>query len=180
MRLFNTIMIKFIKKVLNMNWEENKVIYENDMDKLTVGHFLYGSCHLFALSLERVFKYKIACLLEFDEEKNKEYLIHAFCVHPKNKNLIIDAAGIRDKKEALSYYPNNFMETYEIEGVEAKNLILDWIKCGNLHQYGEDYLSISPDLTLIFENEEQIINDFIIDNKSSYAINGLKIKKKLK
>lgn len=145
---------------------EEKIIIENENGTLSVGNYLYGSCHLFALSLSEKFGYEIGCVMENDGVGTETYLVHAFCYFPDNPDLIIDAGGIRDKESTLESYPVSFTETFEIGN--AKDIILDWMKIGRLSNYGDDYLPTEPSLSCIFKDEKEIIDNFIEENKNSY------------
>jgi hypothetical protein len=79
--------------------ELNESINYDDIEQ-----FMTEQCIPFAVALSEIFpEYKIACInnsyeLDEDEESESEYnydFVHAFCYHPQNHKIIVDAKGIR-------------------------------------------------------------------------------------
>lgn len=101
-------LIKIIKE------EYNKIINEDDIEQ-----WMSGDCIPFAVALNEIFpEYEFAVLNdEYDvDDEDIEYnfnFVHAFCYHPKNYNIIIDAKGIRKLKDLYDDF-------YDI------NPVIDW------------------------------------------------------
>lgn len=60
-----------------------------------------GYCGEFAVALHKVFGYKLGGFYEETDEDGDIYfdMVHLFAFHPSDNNKIIDARGIRTKKE---------------------------------------------------------------------------------
>lgn len=91
-----------IDKVKNFKQFVNENI--NHFDEDDVEKWMDGECIPFAVALNEIFpQYQIAVLNdEYDVDEDIEYnfnFVHAFCYHPKNHNIIIDAKGIRKLKD---------------------------------------------------------------------------------
>lgn len=91
----------------------------NHFDEDDVEKWMGGECIPFAVALNEIFpQYQIAVLNdEYDvDDEDIEYnfnFVHAFCYHPKNHNIIIDAKGIRKLKDL-------YEDFYDI------NPVIDW------------------------------------------------------
>ncbi len=99
----------------------NKV-NENFNEKEDVEKWMTGECIPFAVALTHIFpEYKIAVIndlkddsdwedddddeLEIEEKPKYDYnFVHAFCYHPRNHKIIIDARGIRALDDLYQYY----------------------------------------------------------------------------
>lgn len=158
--------------------KEEDIIYKEKNKELSVSNYLYGSCHLFALVLSEVYGYEIGCTMENDGMGSDTYLVHAYCYFPENPDLIIDAGGIRDKENVLAEYPISFLETFEIGN--AKDILTSWMNDKGLSNFGDDYLPTEPELSIVFENEKELIINFIKENDRFYNYEKMKKSKKLK
>jgi len=91
----------------------------NNIDEDNVDQWMRGECIPFCVALNDIFpEYQIAVINdEFDEvDEDSEYnfnFVHAFCYHPKNHNIIIDAMGVRKLKDL-------YEDFYDI------NPVIDW------------------------------------------------------
>lgn len=85
--------------------ENTKKIDINDIEQ-----WLIGECIPFAVALNEIFpEYKIAVMNdEFEDvDEDAEYnfnFVHAFCYHPKNHEIIIDALGVRKLSDLYDDY----------------------------------------------------------------------------
>lgn len=68
------------------------------------GKYCRGYCGEFAVALHRVFGYKLGGFYEkeSDDWGTTFSMIHLFAYHPTDKNLVIDARGIRPKETVKS------------------------------------------------------------------------------
>jgi hypothetical protein len=119
--------------------ELNKYLFEYDFDflhvcrefkiseKYSIENYLYGRCHIFALALSEHTNFKVGALIDnepFHDTNGFPCLEHAFCYF--NDDLIIDARGIKSKKEILQEYCSESNDIIEIK--DAKELLQDWIQ----------------------------------------------------
>lgn len=94
--------IKKFKQFLN---ESANKINEDDVEQ-----WLRGECIPFAVALNELFpEYQIAVMNDEmeDVDEDAEYnfnFVHAFCYHPKNHNIIIDALGVRKLADLYDDY----------------------------------------------------------------------------
>ena len=124
----------------------------------SVGLYLHGRCHLFALKLHEMTQYPISAYIElepWDDNYNildKPALIHAFCM--LNDSLSIDALGVRSQNTVEAEYCFESNELLVTRGEETRKLLVDWIAADLLYDY-------EP-------HEEQALERYIqlmIDNK---------------
>ncbi len=117
-----------------------------EADDKNIGIYCTGLCGEFAVALSETFGYKLGAIVQVthDEEYDEDVktFVHAFCYHPTNKTVGIDAVGMRpisemmkdvfvDKKGKLVFEPTSKKELDELtmEGLwnesieEAKKLI---------------------------------------------------------
>lgn len=106
---------KFIVAILREAFNENNQPFDED----DVEQWISGECIPFAVALKEIFpEYGLAVLNdEYDVDNDDvEYnfnFVHAFCYHPKNPRIIIDAKGVRPLKEM-------YEDFYDI------NPVVDW------------------------------------------------------
>lgn len=106
-----------IFKIIKENYN-NYIEESTDFDE-TVEKWMSGECIPFAVALSEIFpEYKIAVLNdEFDvDDEDIEFnynFVHAFCYHPSNDRIIIDAKGVRRLKELYDDF-------YDV------NKVIDW------------------------------------------------------
>lgn len=120
--------------------DDEHILFNFDDSLITNSHYLYGSCHLFALVYSEVTGAEIGCLMsesEFYSESEQQYfsevfLDHAFCFHPENKNLIIDAKGIRYLTEIEAQYISGMNSDIVYN---STNFINSWIKQNKLSYF---------------------------------------------
>ena len=82
----------------------SKILFEGD----DVGIYCTGLCGEFAVALSEMFGYKLGSIVQVthDEDYDEDVytFVHAFCFHPTDKSLGIDAVGIRPIDEMLEYF----------------------------------------------------------------------------
>ena len=108
-----------INKIIS---EEYKKILTENIDEDDVEQWISGDCIPFAVALNEIFpEYNIAVLndeIETETDEDIEYnfnFVHAFCYHPNNSRIIIDAKGIRPIKELYDdFYDINPVIDWEI------------------------------------------------------------------
>jgi hypothetical protein len=109
---------KTLKKIIhNTFYQSINEDYFNLKDEIR--QWMTGECIPFAVALNEIFpEYKLAVLkdvfedIDEDEEYNFNF-VHAFCYHPKNHEIIIDAVGISKLDDLYDYF-------YDI------NPLIDW------------------------------------------------------
>lgn len=137
--------------------------------------YLHGNCHLFALLYSEITGAEIGCIVsesDFYSESEQSYfsqlfLDHAFCFHPTNKSLIIDAKGIRYLSQVEAEYTSGFNEDI-IQNNSSEHFLRSWIKEKKLN----DFASNEKELL-----KNYILNFFIPNNydKTPEEIQSLKI-----
>lgn len=75
-----------------------------DQDDQQRDLYLYGSCHLLAVALHRLTGRPIVAALAYDEDIDKEALIH--CWVELDGEELLDAGGITSAKSSLQNYPD--------------------------------------------------------------------------
>lgn len=98
---------------------------------LTVGDYLQGRCHLFALALNHKMGYPVVSLMDADavfdegtEEESRGFaLTHAFCQLPGD--LAMDARGIRTMSEMIAEYECQAWEMVVITDHAAKDIFVE-------------------------------------------------------
>lgn len=85
---------------MRFKYFKENIFNENDIEK-----WISGECIPFTVALNEIFPhYGIAVLNDqydlddFEIEYNFNF-VHAFCYHPENHKIIIDAKGVRDLKD---------------------------------------------------------------------------------
>ncbi len=117
-------------------------LFNLNNNKITNMYYLHGNCHLFALLYSEITGAEIGCLVsesehysEFEKSYfNELYLDHAFCFHPTDNNLIIDAKGIRYLSQVEAEYTSGFNEEI-LRNSQGENLIKSWIKEKKLNDF---------------------------------------------
>lgn len=81
--------------------KENKEFIENKEDMIY--DYMSGDCIHFAVALQEHFpEYEFEIL--YDEKEEGIDFVHVYCYHPSNNRIIIDAEGVRSKREMLEYF----------------------------------------------------------------------------
>lgn len=112
--------------------------------------YLYGECHVFALALQEVFGYQMKFALdEFDEELEREVLIHAFCFEGDH---VIDARGISHASDVLEPYDYNDVHFEEVELSALEQMM----ESGFVHR---------PD-----DGQYKELVQYLLDNKETYQV----------
>ena len=152
--------MKVYKKLLleTTNWTKDE---EEELDI-----WMTGECIPFAVALSEAFpEYRTAILLsqyELDEDEDSEYdfdFVHAFCYHPSNHKIIIDAKGVR----ALSDLYDDF---YDIDpridwDIPNSKFLID--NYSGVQFYSEESYDWSDE----FYNDAK---DWITKHKSKYQV----------
>ncbi len=131
-------------------------LFNLNNNKITNMYYLHGNCHLFALLYSEITGAEIGCLVsesehysEFEKSYfNELYLDHAFCFHPTNNNLIIDAKGIRYLSQVEAEYTSGFNEEI-LKNSQGENLIKSWIKEKKLNDFEN--------------NEKELLKQYILN-----------------
>jgi len=163
--------------------------YNEDFKTLELEHFLFklndkevtnldylhGNCHLFSLLYSEITGTEIGCLVsqsDFYSESTQSYfsqlfLDHAFCFHPTDKSLIIDAKGIRYLSQVEAEYTSGFNADI-IQNNSSEIFLKSWIKEKKLNDF-------APNEKELLKN--YILNFFIPNNydKTPEEIQSLKI-----
>ena len=137
--------------------------------------YLHGNCHLFSLLYSEITGTEIGCLVsqsDFYSESTQSYfsqlfLDHAFCFHPTDKSLIIDAKGIRYLSQVEAEYTSGFNADI-IQNNSSEIFLKSWIKEKKLNDF-------APNEKELLKN--YILNFFIPNNydKTPEEIQSLKI-----
>ena len=154
---------KMIDKVKNFKQSVNEqnTINENDIEQ-----WMSGECIPFCVALNEIFpQYQIAVINdEFEDvDEDAEYnfnFVHAFCYHPNNHNIIIDARGVRKLKDL-------YEDFYDI------NPIIDW-DIPNAKYLIDNYAGKEFASEESFEydiSEYQSAKDYISKNIQKYSVN---------
>lgn len=121
-------------------------------DKYSVDSYLYGRCHIFALVASQINNLKIGVIIDnepFHYTNGLPSLEHAFCYI--NDELIVDARGIKTKKEIFQEYGSEANDLIEIK--DAKAVIEEWIQQKLLTKPSKKELK---DLTLYIEKMKHV------------------------
>lgn len=118
-------------------------LFKLNEKKITNMHYLHGNCHLFALLYAEMTGAEIGCLVsesdqysEFEQSYFPElFLDHAFCFHPTDNNLIIDAKGIRYLSQVESEYTSGLNAEIVRHSNHEDNFIKSWIHEKKLNDF---------------------------------------------
>lgn len=94
-----------------------------------VGEYLYGRCHIFAMVLHEYLGLPIEIIIDeepFHDTMGLPSLEHAYCII--NDEYVIDARGIRSKKDIISEYGKNAHELVIVP--DCLELLKEWINNG--------------------------------------------------
>jgi hypothetical protein len=152
---------KFIATTIREYLNEQHTINENDIEQ-----WMSGECIPFCVALNEIFpQYQIAIINdEFEDvDEDAEYnfnFVHAFCYHPNNHNIIIDARGVRKLKDL-------YEDFYDI------NPIIDW-DIPNAKYLIDNYAGKEFASEESFEydvSEYQSAKEYITKNIQKYSVN---------
>lgn len=143
-------------------------------DKYSVDNYLYGRCHIFALVVSQINNLKIGVLIDNEPlhyTNGLPSLEHAFCYI--NDDLIIDARGIKSKKEIIQEYGCEANDLIELK--DAKEVIEEWIQQKLLNKPTKKELK---DLTIYIEKMKSanMFTPLDLENKTFQLNNFSKLK----
>lgn len=104
-----------------------------------VGEYLYGRCHIFAMVLHEYLGLPIEIIIDEDpwyDTMGLPSLEHAYCII--NDDYVVDARGIRSRKEIIIEYGENANELAIVP--DCMELLKEWVNNGAI---------ISPEKTEI-------------------------------
>ena len=153
--------------------KETEIIFKNK----SVGCYLYGSCHLFAIAYAELNNQEITALFsEIESDKTDSGYIsaldHAYCIED---SVLIDARGQSGIEEVESDYSVDSMNSFR--QVNALKTIKEWVKVGLLADFesGEKEALISfiekckksSIYNPLTEKEAEKIEDFLEQKKEA-------------
>jgi hypothetical protein len=100
-------------------------------DNKEVGEYLYGRCHVFAMVLHEYLGLPIEIIIDeepWHDTMGLPSLEHAYCII--NDDYVVDARGIRTRKEIMDEYGSNANELVVVP--DCLELLKEWVNNGAL------------------------------------------------
>ncbi|WP_274644737.1 hypothetical protein [Pseudomonas serbica] len=126
----------YVHDVEHLSVHEDFVVF----GEYRVEDYLHGRCHLMALAIREQTGLQCGVMLDLEagydaDDEPVAALDHAFCeLEGSMTGYVHDARGVRSRVEIQREY-NEAFEPEQISGIDAENLIRQWIASGRLEDF---------------------------------------------
>lgn len=143
-------------------YNDEELLLNLDIPKGNVwaSDFLHGECQYFALELAKIYGYKLVLWINYDEEFDKTFLVHAFATtEVDGKRKYIDVRGITESmeniEEGFDYLEEPCGTKMKIKLAEQflKNLNIDF-RDPNLIKVSKSIINKNKDMYTLAKNSK--------------------------